>query len=177
MGRRIVLMRAVNVGGATLPMADLRELAAGLGATQVSTFIASGNLICVPGGEPSAFDRALEGAVEERFGFFREAISRTPEELAAALAAFPFERTTPKFGYLHVLLAAPTREAAEAFNATDFGADRAQVTGDIVYLSYAEGAGASKLTAAVLARRLGVQGTARNLDTVAKLVELASQDG
>jgi uncharacterized protein (DUF1697 family) len=177
MGRRIVLMRAVNVGGAKLPMADLRELAAGLGATEVSTFIASGNLICVPPGEPSAFDRALERAVEERFGFFREAISRTPQELAAALAGFPFERTTPKFSYLHVLLAAPTPEAAAAFNATDFGADRAQVIGDVAYLSYAEGAGASKLTAAVLARRLGVQGTARNLDTVAKLVELASQDG
>ena len=171
--RRIVLLRAVNVGGARLPMADLRDLASGLGATDVATFIASGNLICVPPGEPSAFDRALERAVEERFGFFREVISRAPEELAAALAAFPFERTAPKSSYLHVLLAPPAPEAAEAFNTADFGADRAQVIGDVAHIAYAEGAGASKLTAAVLARRLGVQGTARNLDTVAKLVELA----
>lgn len=174
MGRRIVLMRAVNVGGAKLPMAELRELASGLGATEVSTYIASGNLVCVVPGDPDAFDRALETAVQERFGYFREAISRTPEELAAALAAFPFERTVAKFSYLHVLVGAPTAEAAEAFNHADFGADEAVVSGDIAYLRYAEGAGVSKLTASVLARRLGVQGTARNLDTIAKLVELAS---
>jgi len=173
MGRRIILLRAVNVGGAKLPMADLREVASGLGATEVSTFIASGNLICVPPGNPSDFDRALEQAVQERFGFFREVISRTPGELADALAAFPFGRTTPRFSYLHVLVATPTPEAAKAFNEADFGADQARVIGDVAHLAYAEGAGRSKLTTAVLARRLGVQGTARNLDTVAKLVELA----
>jgi uncharacterized protein (DUF1697 family) len=174
MGRRIVLLRAVNVGGAKLPMADLRELAAGLGATEVSTFIASGNLICAAPGEPDAFDRALEAAVQARFGYFREAISRTPEELAAALAGFPFDRTQPRFSYLHVLVDAPTPEAAAAFNAADFGPDQAAVAGDVAYLRYAEGAGVSKLTASVLARKLGVQGTARNLDTIAKLIELAS---
>lgn len=174
MGRRIVLVRAVNVGGAKLPMSDLRELAAGLGATEVSTYIASGNLICAVPGEPGAFDRALELAVQERFGYFREVISRTPEELAAALAAYPFERAAPKFGYLHLLVAPPAPEAADAFNRADFGDDRAAVIGDVAYLRYANGAGVSKLTAAVLVRRLGVQGTARNLDTIAKLVELAS---
>jgi uncharacterized protein (DUF1697 family) len=178
MGRRIVLLRAVNVGGAKLPMADLREIAGALGATEVSTFIASGNLICTVPGEPAAFDRALEKAVEERFGYFREVISRTPEELAVALAAYPFERDAeqarPKFSYLHVLVAAPTPAVAAAFNQIDFGADRAAVSGDIAYLHYGEGAGTSKLTPAVLVRRLGVQGTARNLNPIAKLIELAS---
>ncbi len=177
MGRRIVLLRAVNVGGAKLPMADLRELATGLGATEVSTFIASGNLICVPPDDPAAFDRALEKAVQERFGYFREVISRSPEELAAALAAFPFGRDAPKFSYLHVLVAPPAPDAAEEFNRTDFSPDRAAVIGDIGCLYYAGGAGVSKLNAAVLARRLGVQGTARNLNTIAKLIELASEPG
>jgi uncharacterized protein (DUF1697 family) len=174
MARRIVLVRAVNVGGAKLPMADLRELAAALGATEVSTFIASGNLICAVPEEPAVFDRALEAAIQERFGYFREVISRTPEELAAALAAYPFDRSMPKYGYLHVLADAPTPEVSAAFNAADFGPDEAAVAGDIAYLRYAEGAGVSKLTASVLARKLGVQGTARNLDTIAKLIELAS---
>lgn len=155
-------------------MAELRELASGLGATEVATFIASGNLVCVPPGAPAAFDRALETAVQERFGFFREVISRTPDELAASLAAFPFERTTPKFSYLHVLLAPPAREVAEEFNSADFGADRARVIGDVVHIAYAQGAGVSKLTNQMLVRRLRVQGTARNLDTIAKLVELAT---
>lgn len=170
-------MRAVNVGGAKLPMADLRELATGLGATEVSTFIASGNLICAVPGDPAAFDRALEVAISERFGYFREVISRTPEELATALAAYPFDRSTPKYGYLHVLVDAPSDAAAEEFNRDDFAPDRAAVIGNVAHLQYAQGLGTSKLTPAVLARRLGVQGTARNLNTIAKLVELASEPG
>ena len=83
MGGRIHLLRAVNVGGAKLPMADLRALATSLGATDVSTYIASGNLICEPPGDPAEFDRALEAAVDEQFGFFREVISQ-PRGLVAA---------------------------------------------------------------------------------------------
>ena len=53
MSGRIHLLRAVNVGGAKLPMAELREVAASLGATDVRTYIASGNLICDPPGDPA----------------------------------------------------------------------------------------------------------------------------
>ncbi|MEO6604401.1 MAG: DUF1697 domain-containing protein, partial [Aeromicrobium sp.] len=50
MATRIILLRAVNVGGAQLPMARLREIAEELGASDASTYIASGNLIAdVPG--------------------------------------------------------------------------------------------------------------------------------
>ena len=72
---RIHLIRAVNVGGAKLPMAELREIAGGLGATEVSTYIASGNLLCNPPGDPAGFDRALEQAIQDRYGYFREVIS------------------------------------------------------------------------------------------------------
>lgn len=85
---RVLLIRAVNVGGAK-PMVDLRSIAEHLGATRVSTYIASGNLLCVPPADPDAFDRQLERAIQERFGFFREVISRTPDELVAAVDAVP----------------------------------------------------------------------------------------
>ena len=64
-GRRIVLLRAVNVGGAKLPMADLRAIAGDLGATAVETYIASGNLVCTLPARTrfDAFDRALESAI------------------------------------------------------------------------------------------------------------------
>src|SRR5688572_4437034 len=100
MSTRIVLLRAINVGGAQLPMAELRAIAADLGATDVTTYIASGNLIADVPDDPDAFDRALERAVEERFGFFREVISRTPAQVAAALEAHPFEVVEPKFSYV-----------------------------------------------------------------------------
>ena len=174
MARRVVLIRAINVGGtAKLPMADLREIAASLGASDVSTYIASGNLLCVPPGDPARFDRALESAIEARFGFFREVISRSVSELETAVAAHPFEVIDEKFSYLYPLTAIPGPERVRDFAARSFGDDRFAVIGDNLHIRYAGGAGTSTLTPPAIARALGVTGPGRNLRTVAKLIALA----
>lgn len=170
---RIHLLRAVNVGGAKLPMAELRDLASGLGATEVSTYIASGNLLCTPPGDPAGFDRALEQAVQERFGFFREVVSRDVDELRRALQAHPFEVVEPKFSHVYFLLAEPAPDAIEAFEGTDWGGDEVRVVGRDLHIRYSDGVAGTKLTAARIAKLLGHHGTGRNLLTVAKLVELA----
>lgn len=169
---RIHLLRAVNVGGAKLPMARLRELAADLGATDVSTYIASGNLICTPPKDPSTFDRALEKAIEAEFGFFREVISRSADDLEKALDAYPFGEA--QYGHIYFLTGTPDPAAAEDFCAADFGAgEKLEVIGDDLHIDYPGGTGKSKLTPAKIAKGLGVTGTGRNLRTTAKLIELA----
>ncbi|EFQ84491.1 hypothetical protein HMPREF0063_10343 [Aeromicrobium marinum DSM 15272] len=173
MSPRIILLRAVNVGGSTLPMADLRALASELGATDVRTYIASGNLICTPPGDPDEFDRALEAAVEQRFGFFREAISRSRDEVAAALTAHPFEVLEPKFSYVTFLLTEPSPAGIEKARTFATGDDRWQVVGRELHVRYATGAGRPQMKDASIGRALGVPGTARNLNTVTKLIELA----
>ncbi|MFZ2242829.1 MAG: DUF1697 domain-containing protein [Gordonia amarae] len=174
MSRRVVLIRAVNVGGtAKLPMAELREVAEALGASEVSTYIASGNLICVPPGDPGEFDQALEAAIESRFGFFREVVSRSVPELEAAVRAHPFEVIDEKFSYLYPLTGTPGTARVTEFAARSFGDDRLAVIGDDLHIRYAAGAGTSKLTPPVIAKALGVTGTGRNLRTVAKLIALA----
>jgi uncharacterized protein (DUF1697 family) len=175
MSTRIVLLRAVNVGGATLPMAELRELIAELGAADPRTYIASGNAIADIDGEPAAFDRALEKAVEARFGFFREVISRTPAEVAAALSAHPFEVIEPKYSYLMFLAGKPTAASIEAARAVPTGDDVWEVVGTELHIRYAHGAGTPELNTDSVLRKLGVKGTARNLRTVAKLLELADR--
>ncbi|TCJ00623.1 DUF1697 domain-containing protein [Aeromicrobium sp. IC_218] len=174
MSTRVVLLRAVNVGGAQLPMADLRAMAADLGASDPRTYIASGNLVADVPGDPDAFDRALEQAVETRFGFFREVISRTPDEVRAALDAHPFEVLEPKFSYVSFLLREPDPESVTTAEAVETGDDRWQVVGRELHLRYANGAGRPQLDDKKLGRALGVPGTARNLRTVAKLVELSA---
>jgi uncharacterized protein (DUF1697 family) len=176
-GKRVLLIRAVNVGGATLPMAELRELATDLGATDVATYIASGNLLCRPPGGSAEFDRALEQAIEARYGFSREVISRTPQELRAALTAHPFDIVETRYSYLYFLTGKPAAGVARAFEARvaagDYGHDEARVIGSDLHVRYRDGAGKSRLDAKAIARALGVQGTGRNLDTVRKLIDLA----
>lgn len=173
MARRIVLVRAINVGGATLPMARLKALATDLGATDVSTYIASGNLLCVPPGKPAEFDRQLEQAIEAEFGFFREVISRTPGELRKALDAHPFEVVKPNFSYITFLTGKPTAAAVAKAETYETGDDEWKVIGKELHIRYADGAGRMQMKGEAIGKALGVAGTARNLNTVAKLLDLA----
>jgi uncharacterized protein (DUF1697 family) len=171
--KRVVFIRAVNVGGAKLPMAELRQLATDLGATDVSTYIASGNLLCTPPGKPAEFDRALEEAIKKKYGFFREVISRTPAQLQAALDNHPFETVEDRFSYVYFLTGRPTAKAVKEFHAMDFGGDEFAVIGEDLHIRYSDGAGRSDLDAKAIAKALGVQGTGRNLNSVRKLIALA----
>jgi uncharacterized protein (DUF1697 family) len=174
MAKRVVFIRAVNVGGAKLPMAELRELAADLGATDVSTYIASGNLLCTPPGTAADFDRALEAAIKDKYGYFREVISRTPAQLQTALDKHPFEVVEDRFSYVYFLTEKPAAKAVKQFHAKEFGGDEVEVIGDDLHIRYANGAGKSDLDAKAIAKALGVQGTGRNLNSVRKLIELAA---
>lgn len=167
----VVLLRAVNVGGAKLPMARLRAIAGELGATDVSTYIASGNLLCTPDGDTDVFARGLERRISDEFGFSREAIVRTPDELSAALEAYPFEVEdgSERRAHIHFLAGPPTGDAE--FTDAQLGRDRVQLIGSDLHLLFDAGAGQTKLTTSVLQRALGVPGTARNLRTVRTLVE------
>ena len=170
---RIVLLRAVNVGPAKLPMAQLRELAAELVATAPRTYIASGNLVCEVDGDTAAFDRRLRAGVERRFGFDRDVISRSPGEVSAALAAHPFEVVEARFSYVSFLAGEPTEAALEKARSYPTYDDSWQVIGREMHIRYAHGAGRPEMNSDAIGRALGVPGTARNLNTVAKLVELA----
>jgi uncharacterized protein (DUF1697 family) len=170
----VVLLRAVNVGGAQLPMAELRELASDLGATEVSTFIASGNLICEPPRDLKAFASALEKAIESKYGFFRECIIRTPAELTKARENYPFDVDDPKNGHIVFLLDRPTKTAIEKARQIETGADRWEVVGREWHIRYDDGAGRSDMKTAAIQKALGVPGTSRNLRTVEKLIELAT---
>jgi uncharacterized protein (DUF1697 family) len=170
---RILLVRAVNVGGAKLPMAEFRELLSGLGAENVRTYIQSGNAVVELSGDPATFDRAVEAALTERYGYVREVISRSSEELRTALEQHPFEVVEPKYSYIVPLTATPAPEALEKAREVETGDDRWELIGSDIHARFANGAGRAQLDLNKIFRRLGVQGTARNLNTVQKLIDLA----
>lgn len=168
--RRIHLIRAINLGRtSTLPMAQLRAIAEGLGARDVRTHIASGNLVC---DAPPGFDRALETQIEQHVGFFREVISRSHPEVAAALEAHPFEVVEARYSYVTFLMRAPTAEAVAKARTYETGSDRWEVIGSELHIRYAHGAGRPQMNDTAIGRALGVPGTARNLNTVRRLLEL-----
>lgn len=169
------LLRAVNVGGtAKLPMAELRALAAELGAGDVSTYIASGNLLCTPPGDVGGFAAALEDAVEQRFGFRREVIARSLSDLRAARDAHPFTVANPAFSYITFLTAEPGRVEVQSAAEVPTGDDEWAVIDRELHVRYERGPSQAGLNTDALLRRLGVAGTARNLRTVDELLRRLS---
>ena len=64
----IALLRGINVGGKNkVRMADLRQCLEELGFAQVSTYIASGNVILESDQQPDAIKTQIEGLLPEKF--------------------------------------------------------------------------------------------------------------
>jgi uncharacterized protein (DUF1697 family) len=162
----VALLRGINVGGRNkVPMAELRRLFEECGCTEVSSYIQSGNVLFTAD-EP---DRAvLEAAVAENFGVTSPIVLRSSEQLARIVAAHPFGADT---SHTHVAFLGAT---PGAFDPPNVAPDRFELVGSDVYLQYPNGVHGSKLTGALLERRLGVTATIRNWRTVTRLAELTS---
>ena len=175
MGRMVALLRAVNVGGRKLPMAELRALCAEFGWTDVATYIQSGNVVFTAPGWPEAIGAQLEKAIEKQFGLDVPVIVRSQAEWAKYPGLNPFpEAAKDEPNKLHILLSKrpPAKDAAEVIQARARAGERVRQAGDALWFHYPEGAGTSKLTPSLIDRAIGSPGTARNYNTLLKLKEM-----
>jgi uncharacterized protein (DUF1697 family) len=172
----IVLLRGVNVGGANkLAMSDLRALVTNLGHSDVSTYIQSGNVVLTsPRDDRATLAAEITAGIETILGTAISAVLRTPDELRAALVANPFR--TEKEGsrvLITFLSEVPADDDIARLEPQRFAPDQFALIGSELYGHYPNGAGRSKMTLDYFEKRLRVRGTARNLNTVAKLIELS----
>lgn len=173
--RAAILLRAVNLGGRNkVPMAELRPLCERIGLRDVSTYIASGNILCATPERPDELLRELESAIEAEFGVTTTAVARTHDELDAVVAGNPYTDFEPRLLHVVYLAGLPDADGVAALAERDFAPDECTVVGREVYARYATGSHASKLTPPVMQRLLGVPGTARNWRTALKLAELTA---
>jgi uncharacterized protein (DUF1697 family) len=174
--RFVALLRAVNVGGRTLPMAALRALCeAELGWEDVSTYIQSGNIVFEAKGKAEALEAALEKAIEAKFGFKAPAMIRTASEWRTLLAANPFPKESkaePNRVFLGLPKRPPAADAAERIGAKAAAGERVKAAGAALWFHYPEGAGSSKITPTLIDKAAGCPLTARNWRTATKLAEM-----
>lgn len=174
MKRLAGLLRAVNVGGRKLLMADLKRVAAEAGFDAPSTLLASGNLLFGTGLSPEGAARRLEAAIETQLGIATDVMVRDLAALEATIAANPFPRQAkdePSRLMAMFLSGDPQGEPEDLASACVAGEEVREGPG-CLYVWFPGGAGTSKLSNAVIERRLKVRGTMRNWNTVGKLAAL-----
>ena len=167
----IALLRAVNVGGTgKLPMAELKAMCIDEGFADVQTYIASGNVVFSTRLSAARAKTALERRLQEHAGKPVGVTIRTAEEMAAVLKANPFPKAPRNFT---VAIFLDDSLPADALKHVKGQQDEGVRLGKReIYVAYGSGMGRSKLKIPAAAK-----GTARNINTIGKLVELASKVG
>lgn len=174
--RYVVLLRGVNVGGRSrVPMADFAMILGSLGHEGVRTYIQSGNAVLASDrSDVTAMEEEIEHAIKRALGVETAAFIRSPEELARVVAGNPFGDDAPR---LHVsfLSTQPAESDLARLDPAQFEPDALAPGERALYLTYPNGVHKSKLTNTLIERRLGLKATARNWNTVNKLLDLARE--
>jgi uncharacterized protein (DUF1697 family) len=173
----IALIRGINVGGKSMPMAALREMLSGLGHSDAKTYIQSGNVVftsAVKNGRKIA--GAIEAAIAGKFGYEAAVIVRGLEEWRALLKANPYAKRKLQEGerlFITFLEEPPAQAATAKLEALKDPKDEVKVRGCEAFLLVRGSYGESNLSNAFVEKQLGVRATTRNMPTVLKLLEMA----
>ena len=165
----VALLRAVNVGGTgKLAMSDLKALCEAAGFRKVKTYIASGNVVFETALPESKVKAMLQKRLEAHAGQPVGVLVRSATEMAAIIAANPFPDRASSRTAAIFLDAQPPKNAADA--ATGRVNEEIAFGKREIYIHYPDGMGRSKLKIPA-----AKNGTARNMNTVAKLAEMSAK--
>jgi uncharacterized protein (DUF1697 family) len=173
--RWIVLLRGVNVGGhGKTPMAELRQHLSAAGASNVASYIQSGNLIFDhPETDAGQIADWTSDVIDRAFGHRPPALAFTRNELQAMADATPFhDAETPKVVHVHLFRDPPARDALARLSPYFHEGEKMKLGANCLYHWTPQGFGNSKAAQKVPAA-LGVTTTARNLVTMGKILALA----
>jgi uncharacterized protein (DUF1697 family) len=173
----VSMLRAVNVGASgRLKMDSLRRVYESLGLKDVRTLLQSGNVLF----RSAVVDRQglakrITQEIERQLDLRVEVVLRTLAEFAGTVERGPVlsSKADPAKLLVMFLAEVPAAAAQSALVKWHKGPEMLELRGPEVYLYYPEGVGRSKLSGAVLEDRLGVSGTARNWNTLTKMLEAA----
>jgi uncharacterized protein (DUF1697 family) len=177
--RHIVLLRGINVGGnKPIEMGRLRGVLAGLGYTDVRTYLQSGNAVFSSPATPDAVAADVEDAIASEFGVECRVIVRSAPQLAAVMAADPLLHLLgdPSRHFVAFLDGSPRPDGVKRLTEDEYGGDELEIVAEHVYLWCPNGISKSPFARLNLDRILGAAVTIRNWNTVTKLAALAGAD-
>ena len=154
-------------------MKDLVAIFQAAGATDIRTYIQSGNVLFIsPAPEPLI--AAVTAQIAAQFGYPGRIVLRSADELRQAHVANPFIGAPEDSLHIYFLADRPSKAALATLDFDRSPGDTFAVLGREIYLNVPNGMARTKLSNAYFDAKLKTVSTARNWKTVTRLVELAS---
>ena len=173
MTRFIAFLRAINVGGHTVKMDDLRQLFESLGFSSVETFIASGNVVFETTEDSAAvLERMIEHRLREALGYEVVTFLRTDAEVASIASYQPFRQSdlAAAVAYNIAFLAEPLDDQSkQKLIVLRTEIDDFHVREREIYWLCRRKQSESTFSNAILEKTLGVCSTLRGVNTVIKI--------
>jgi len=168
----IAFLRAINVGGHIVKMAELKKVFEAARLDDVATFIASGNVIFSSRARDAAkLEQQIEAAIGKALGYTVSTILRTTDQVAAVaqFPAFTAEQRGAASLYVGLLQTEPTADAIKKVVAMRTEIDDLRVHGREVYWLARQNVQKSTISGAAVEKALKTPTTFRNINTVRRL--------
>ncbi len=171
----IVLLKGINVGGhKKMPMADLRDLLTKSGFENVKTYIQSGNIILESTEKDIAkIESDITTAILKQFGFEVSVLVKTRHDLERIFNDCPFSKDKKKTSYFIMLHKTPNADLVREASKKVYEGEEYEIINDSIYFYCEAGFGQAKFNVNFFERKLNTFATARNYNTMVKLVSLS----
>lgn len=174
-------LRGINVGGhRKIKMAELRSLLENQGCTRVKTYIQSGNIV-FEADENTMTGKRLENLILEHYGFEVSIVLLSSQELKQILISFPFGENHPDTAGNKTVFtfidSAKSSSGEEINKLKEFAgsSEKLVYSKQGYWLHCPEGYGKTKLSNALIEKKLGKSATTRNLRTLKAMVLLTEE--
>jgi len=176
MNTYIALFRGINVGGKNiLPMKGLIKILEEMGCEEIKTYIQSGNVVFqIMQGNRNKIAEGISLKILEKYGFEPKVLLLELADLYAAIDSNPFETKDGKALHFFFLASHPDSPDLEQLAAIKSNSEEFKLIRNIFYLFAPNGIGRSKLAAKV-EQHLGIPVTARNWNTISKLISIVDK--
>lgn len=174
----IAILRGINVTGhKKMKMTELKSLFEGLGFTQVSTYIQSGNVVFNHDMvETDQLQKQIKKAIQSKFNFEVDVFIRSASELHQALKNNPYVHKYPdKLNriFYAFLSETPHKDMINALAKIDHSPEEYFIDREIIYFYVPNGYGRAKINNNYFEKKLKVSASTKNWKTVRKLYQMA----
>jgi uncharacterized protein (DUF1697 family) len=172
----IVLLKGINVGGhKKVPMADLRELLTKSGFKNVKTYIQSGNAVLEASEKVNTIESKIQKVIMAHFGFEVSVLVKTRQDLERIFDKCPFSEEKKKASYFMMLHNTPDDDLIKVASEKVYEGEEYQIIKNCIYFFCEKGLGQAKFNVNFFERKLETFATARNYNTMVKLLSLSTE--